>query len=131
MILNQQKLVEYGHKILKQPGTLWTLKSSKLDGGYAPADVYRHDLVFRLTDDNFETLSVVQKFTIANEVRVMHALSQMPAIEAVPLTIDYAIDTVNPDERGNNWFIIPFYDGTFLTFEDQIPVSIIRPQGKY
>ena len=62
--LNLQQLTEYGIKILKQPGTLERVSTSKLNGGFVATAVYRHDLIFRQTDGSVETISVVQKYTM-------------------------------------------------------------------
>jgi aminoglycoside phosphotransferase (APT) family kinase protein len=124
--LNLHKLVEYGNDVLLCPGELWALKSSMLEGGYAADGVHRHDLVFRLADGRLETVSVVQKYTSESEVQVMQALNEVPTAQAIPLVIDFAGDSSVSDESGTNWFITPLYEGAFLTFEDEVPTSVIE-----
>jgi thiamine kinase-like enzyme len=124
--INLQKLAVYGNTILKRSGTLWTLKTTKITDGYVAFGVYRHDVLFHLDDGSSETVSFIQKFTNAGEVQVMRALSELTTEETIPQMIDYAMTSPTTDEEFANWFIIPFYEGSFLTFEDEVPSPIIE-----
>lgn len=124
--INLQALAAYGNSVLKRPGTLWSLKTTKINEGYVNFGVYRHDVIFHLDDGNAEIVSFIQKFTNAGEVRVMQALSELATAEAIPQMVDYAVAAPTTDETFANWLIIPFYEGSFLTFEDEVPPPIIE-----
>jgi thiamine kinase-like enzyme len=124
--LHLHKLIDYGRSVLKQPAELWTLKTSTLDEGMVAAAVYRHELTFRLAEGSFKTIPVVQKFTNEAEVRTMRALSNLSSAEAIPALIDSAISEATLEDKFAHWFITPFYEGAFLTFEDEVPRPIIE-----
>ncbi len=122
----RQPLMDYARAVLARPAELWSLKTSPIEGGYIAASIYRHDLVFRLSDGRCETLSVVQKYTVDAEVRLMQALANVCGAEAVPLLIDAARNPDAPHQNGASWFITPFYEGSSLTWEDEMPPPIIE-----
>ena len=82
------KLIAYGNSIIGRLGELRRLEISELPGGYGSPKPYRIDLVFRVSDDNFESVPVVQKYISAAEAWVMRALCEIPAAAALPQVID-------------------------------------------
>jgi hypothetical protein len=125
LTLNLARLQEYSRQTSGYPAELETLNISKLEGGLVAGGVYRHDLTFRLANGSRETISVVQKFSSSNEVRVMQLLNEMPTIEAVPRLIDAAIDLSTAD-LWTNWLITPYYEGVELTFDDDVPLPVLE-----
>jgi thiamine kinase-like enzyme len=97
-----------------------------LAGGYVAPAVYKLDLEFRLKNDESEVISFVYKFTHTAEVRVMKRLTDDLHLAEVPTLVAYDMDKSNPRQNGSSWFISPFYEGSLLTFEDDLPPSIIR-----
>lgn len=118
--LDRARLEYYGRRVLGRSGDLAAIHTTELTGGYAPATVYRHDLTFRLTEAGEATVCVVQKRTSAYEVRVMRAVAAVPGLRAVPPLID---EDTAPDAC---WFVIPFYDGRELTWEDEVPSLVVE-----
>ena len=126
LTLNLHRLAEYGARQFAASGELWNLEITSLEGGYASNRVFRHDLTFRFTDGQFQTISVVQKYTGEAEVYVMELLSELGSTTAIPQLIDGARGDRVADKKGDNWFIVPFYPGNSLTFEDEVPTSVIK-----
>ena len=126
LTLNLHRLAEYGTKQFAASGELWNLEITPLEGGYASNRVFRHGLTFRFTDGQFQTVSVVQKYTGEAEVYVMELLSELVSTTAIPQLIDGARGGRVADKEGDNWFIVPFYSGNSLTFEDEVPASVIK-----
>ena len=122
MNLNLQKLKEYGHKVLNCHGEITDLKLEKIDGGKSSAEVNRIILTF---EGCSRTLILVQKLTFPNEVEVMLALSELQNVPSLPELIDYAWNPAS-NKKSVNWFISPFYNGTPLTFEDEVPEDVIQ-----
>ena len=56
----------------------------------------------------------------------MQALNELPTSEAIPYTIDYDLDPTDVATEESNWFVAPFYEGDFLTFDDETPHQIIE-----
>ena len=117
--LNLKAIKEYGHEVLGCRGEISSWQTSKLDGGFSPARIFRVDLTF---EDSRQTLVLAQKFTTPEEVQVMLALAELPDTHAIPEVIDYALDT---DDKSANWFVTPFYAGNTLTFDDDVPADVV------
>jgi aminoglycoside phosphotransferase (APT) family kinase protein len=115
------KLKEYGHQALNCHGGIASLKVDQLGGGFSSAQVFCIELTF---EDSEQKLKLVQKFTDPGEVQVMLALSELPDAEALPEVIDYAWNS-ETDKEPANWFLTPFYAGTPLTFQDEVPAGVL------
>jgi aminoglycoside phosphotransferase (APT) family kinase protein len=124
--LHLHKVLAYARTKLGAEIELWELTTSRLDPGYVSEPPRRWDLIFRLPEGNLETISIVQKFTHAGEARVMAALGEIKLAEAIPEVIDYGVEKHAPEGKPKHWFITPFYEGCPLTFEDEMPVEVIR-----
>jgi len=124
--LHLHKVLAYARSKLGAEIELWELTTSRLDPGYVSEPPRRWDLIFRLPEGNLETISIVQKFTHAGEARVMAALGEIKPAEAIPEVIDYGVEKHSPEGKPKHWFITPFYEGCPLTFEDEMPVEVIR-----
>lgn len=124
--VNLQRLTEYATKSLAETGTLWEMRISKLDGGFASDGVYRLDLTFRLDDGSFETVSVVQKYTSSAEVHAMELLDRASLGSVLPKVMDSSERDPKTESKINSWFTVPFYEGKSLTFDDAIPADVIR-----
>jgi len=120
--LDLHKLKEYRHQALNCHGEVAMLKADQLDGGFSPAQVFRIELTF---EDCEQKLELVQKSTDPGEVQVMLALSELPDAEALPEVLDHAWNPES-DEKSANWFLTPFYAGTPLTFQDEVPTGVVR-----
>ena len=123
-------LERYGKEVVGAPVEIRTIGVSRLEGGYVAAGVYRLDLEVRLPDDRLETISVVQKHTTAGEIGVMRALGKVPAATAVPTLIGSRMDDAISADNVDNRFVTPFYGGDPLTFEDEVPRSVVESLAK-
>jgi aminoglycoside phosphotransferase (APT) family kinase protein len=125
-----QKLEDYARTTHQHLGRLERLAISPLDGGYVASGVYRLDLEFQTESQGNGALALVQKRTYANEVRVMRLLHQWFQTRELPTLVDFHIATDEPDTNGASWFITPFYEGRLLTFDDEVPASIVDAQAR-
>jgi thiamine kinase-like enzyme len=99
-----------------------TVHTVPLAGGHVAAGVYRVYIAF----EGAETISFVQKRTRTGEVVVMQSLAEHFNLAEIPKLIDAFPDTSSPGHNGSSWFIMPYYDGTTLAFDDDLPPSVIR-----
>jgi thiamine kinase-like enzyme len=126
LVINIQKLEEHARQCCNLTGRLCTLKVTQLTGGFVTLGMYRLDLAFQLPDHRIETASYVQKFTTIGEVRIMQALADIPEAGAIPRVIDCGYQKASDDERYAHWFIIPFYNGVELTWDDDVPAIVME-----
>jgi aminoglycoside phosphotransferase (APT) family kinase protein len=122
--LDLDRLSEYVSQVLECPGKLRTLQVSQFAGGETGARLYRLDLDFHLADGGLEAISAVQKYSSEREVRVMQALGAVPETAAVPATIACG-ESMTAGGEGSHWFVTPLYEGTHLTFEDEVPRLVV------
>jgi len=120
--LNFPKLKAYAHKTLNCNGEISNLKIEKLEGGASPAQLFRITLSF---EGCSQSLQLVHKVTFPNEVQAMLALSELSDTACLPELIDYSWNPKS-DEESANWFITPFYAGTPLTFQDDVPAGVLQ-----
>ena len=120
--LNIKKIKEYGHNAFNCQGEITGIDIDSLNGGFSQAQVFRITLTF---EDCPHQLALVQKVTDPGEVQVMLALSELLDFETMPEVIDHAWSP-NSEEKSDNWFITPFYAGTALTFQDEVPAGVVR-----
>lgn len=104
--------------------TLQSYEVAPLEGGYVASSVMKIDL--HLTDSPIQTLSFVQKHTTAAEVRTMKRLAEDIDLVEIPASVDWHVDTHAAEQNGANWFFIPFYEGSLLDFDDDLPHAVIR-----
>jgi len=126
LTLPVRKLADYGTTVLSPQAILSTVTTLPVEGGYASAKVFRHDLEFHVTDNDTRTLSVIQKYTNSQEVCIMHTISEVPGKQTFPEIIDSNPSQGGHEKECGNWFITPFYEGTTLTFEDEMPLPVVE-----
>ena len=126
--INLPKLIAYGNNVLGRSGELWRLEVSKLAGGYGSYEPHLLKLIFRLAENQFQTVPVVQKSISETEAQIMQALREVPGAGALPYVIDLFADerTLDKKDSAMSWLVTPFYEGDVLTFDDEIPAGVIE-----
>jgi aminoglycoside phosphotransferase (APT) family kinase protein len=124
LIVDLQKLKQYAAQQLGLAGEIQGLRVTKLTGGMVATGLYRHDLALE-TANGFREASFVQKFTHPGEVQVMQALGRLPQLKAIPHVVDFAWSETSTVPFAH-WYIAPFYSGPTLTFEDTVPLEVVR-----
>jgi thiamine kinase-like enzyme len=108
------QIIEYVHKGLQRQEMLHTIKIAPLTGGYVASSVYRLDLEF----GDAAVHSFVQKYADVSEIRVMKRLQDDLALAEIPPVVSASTE--------NDWFVMPFYEGRPLDFDDDLPLAIIK-----
>lgn len=114
-------LTVYAHRQLGITGSPDRINVEPLTGGYVAAGVYRLELSFNYPQPRL--CAFVQKYTKPAEVGVMQVLHERVQSEAVPQVVATHIDSTNAEDT---WFITPHYPGMALSWEDEVPESLLR-----
>lgn len=98
------------------------IRIRRVEEGYSSAGIYRITLLTQLENGETQELTVIQKYTTASELHILQELHHTITSPAIPPLI-----ACQDAENGQPaWYVIPFYSGGALTWDDEMPDVVIR-----